>query len=309
MKEVNQIKSEDFQGGVFPDLAVLYPEELEAMYAAASVQMFDADYCVLEEGQRVEHLYLVKAGLLRVIKQHAGNTYEVASIVPGQMFGEASMIYHGVAGAEVRTMEPAILYSIPFTVMYDILEGNERFLRATTQLAEKRSAATAIAVNPIFSTLPMAVREVLLFNARFLTLAEGEVLLAEGENDDHHIFLVLAGRLSVELQHPTKKQERIYLSQLSSGDEAGEISIVTGLPHMATVTALEPVRVMAIASNSVVAWARRYTDFAYALYGLVYRKLKQTQDILKGILSKEEAKVLTLNTMPSLEEFKRQHHL
>ena len=303
------IQSEDFQGSKFPDLAVLYPEELEAMYEAAELQTFAADEVVIAEGQEGDYLYLVKSGLLRVIKQHAGSVYEVATIAPGDIFGEFSVLFQSQAGAEVRTMDVCELYAIPSETVRAIFNENERFMRATRQLAEKRSAASALAVNPIFSTLPMAVREVALFNAKFVSLEKDEILVAEGDVEDNHMFIILSGELEVTIAHPNQKDEHIFLATLSSGDEAGEITVVTNMPHMATVRAMGSVRVLAIRNSSIVAWAERYTDFAYALYGLVYRKLAKTQEILSQVLSESEAKVLTLNTLPSLEEFKKQHGL
>jgi len=309
MTENNPIDSEDFQGSKFPDLAVLYPEELEAMYESATLKRFSADESVISEGQEGENLYLVKTGLLRVIKKHAGSIYEVATIGPRDIFGEASILYQSKAGAEVRTMDACELYAVPKEVMQNILHGNEKFKRATTQLAAKRSAASALAVNPIFSALPMAVREVALFNAKYVTLPPGEVLLAEGDIEDNFMFIVLSGELNVSIKHPSKREENIQLARLKSGDEAGEITVVTNLPHMATVIAIDKARVLAIRNSCIVAWAQRHTDFAYALYGLVYRKLSTTNEILQSVLSESEAKVLTLSTMPSLENFKAQHHL
>ncbi len=303
------VNIEDFQGSKFPDLAVLYPEELQTMHEAAELQTFAADEVVIAEGQEGDYLYLVKSGLLRVIKQHAGSVYEVATIAPGDIFGEFSVLFQSQAGAEVRTMDACELYAIPSQTVRAIFHENERFMRATRQLAEKRSAASALAVNPIFSTLPMAVREVALFNAKFVSLEKGEILVAEGEVEDNYMFIILSGELEVTIAHPNQKDEQIFLAILSSGDEAGEITVVTNMPHMATVRALGSVRVLAIRNSSIVAWAERYTDFAYALYGLVYRKLAKTQEILSQVLSESEAKVLTLNTLPSLEEFKEQHGL
>ena len=309
MTQRTHIKSDDFQGGKFPDLAVLYPEEFEVFFEAAEYQAFAADKSVIVEGQEGEYLYLVKSGLLRVIKKHDGSVYEVATIGPGDIFGEASVLFESPAGAEVKTMDSCELYVIPSQVVQDVLKANDKFMRASTQLAEKRSAASALAVNPVFSTLTMAVREVALFNAKFLTLMDGEILIAEGDIEDNHMFILLNGSLQVTITHPSQKNTQIELALLASGDEAGEITVITNMPHMATVKAQGKVRVLAIRNSCIVSWAERHTDFAYALYGLVYRKLSQTHEVLKKVLSEGEAKILTLNTMPSLEEFKAQHKL
>ncbi len=309
MGENKTIQSDDFQGSKFPDLAVLYPEELESMFEVAEMQSFEANQPVIVEGQQGSYLYLVKSGLLRVVKQHDGSTYEVATVGPGDIFGEASILFQSKVGAEVRTIDACTLYAIPGQTVSAILQANDRFMRATTQLAEKRSAASALAVNPVFSTLSLAVREVALYNAKFVNLNKNEILLREGDVEDNHMFIILSGELQVTVTHPNRKGIQIELAVLSSGDEAGEITVVTNMPHMATVRAQGKVRVLAIRNSSIVAWAERYTDFAYALYGLVYRKLTQTHGVLKTMLSESEAKVLTLNTMPSLEEFKAQHKL
>jgi len=305
----NGIVYDDFQGSKFPDLAVLYPEEFKLIHDHAELVTIQAGEPAIVEGQEGGCLYLVKSGLLRVVKQHDGSMYEIAPISSGDVFGEASILFQTKAGAEVRAMDDCELYAIPSHVIQELFASNERFLRATTQLAEKRSAASALAVNPIFSTLPMAVREVVLFNAKFISLNAGEFLVAEGDKEARHMFVILSGEVDVFKEHPYRHGEEIKLGRLSSGDEAGEITVVTGQPHMATVIAVNQVRTLAIKNASVVAWAERYSDFAYALYGLVYRKLRESSEILKAEVDEEEAKKLTLKMMPSLEAFKAEHQL
>ncbi|MDQ7005131.1 MAG: cyclic nucleotide-binding domain-containing protein [Ghiorsea sp.] len=300
------IRSDDFQGSKFPDLAVLYSEEWQAMFEVAEIKFFSAKGQVVVEGQEGAYLYLVRSGLLRVIKQHAGSTYEVATIGPGEIFGEASILYQSKSSAIVHVVDDCVLYAIPCSKVQEFLKSNEHFLRATQQLVEKRSAANALVVNPIFSTLPMPVREVILYNAKFFSLDAGEVLMLEGEADDKHMFIILDGELEVSIHDPRKKGEHLTLTTLSSGDEAGEITVVTSLPHMATVTAVGAVRVLAIRNSSVLAWADRHVEFAYALYATVYRKLMQTQD---SVLTASKVEFLTRYAMPSLEEFKKKHHL
>lgn len=309
MNQDYQIIHEDFQGSKFPDLAVLYPEEFQLLHECAVFLTCEAGEAVIVEGQEGEYLYLVKSGLLRVVKQHDGNAYEVASITSGDVFGEASVLYHTTAGAQVRAMDKCELYAIPSQRIRELFENNEKFLRATTQLAEKRSAASALAVNPIFSTLPMAVREVALFNAKFLSIEAGEELIVQGDTEARFMFLILGGEVEVFKEHPHNNGEQIKLDTLYSGDEAGEITIVTALPHSATVIAINTVRVLAIKSDSVVSWAQRYSDFAYGLYGQVYRKLEANSEVLKKTVGDEEAKRLTLSMLPPLEAFKIRHHL
>ena len=299
---------EDFQGNAFPDLRVLYPDELQLLFSSAELISFKADEAVIEEGQKGESLYLVKSGQLLVNKRHEDNVYEVGSITPGDVFGEASVLYQGTAGAEVRAIDDCELYVVPAETVHMLFDSNERFLRATTQLAERRAAASALAVNPVFSTLPMAVREVALYNAKYVSVKEGEVIIHEGD-EASFMFLILAGRVEISLQHPSELDGKIVVTERGSGDELGEISVITGYPHGATVQALEPVRVLALRNDCIEAWSGRYSDFGYALYGQVYQKLKENRAILRAVLDDKEARDLTINTIPSLEEYKLKHHL
>ena len=299
---------EGFQGNTFPDLRVLYPDELQLLFSSADLISFKADEPVIEEGQKSESLYLVKSGQLLVNKRHEDSVYEVGSITPGDVFGEASVLYQGTAGAEVRAVDDCELYVVPAETVHMLFDSNERFLRATTQLAERRAAASALAVNPVFSTLPMAVREVALYNAKYVSVKEGEVIIHEGD-EASFMFLILAGRVEISFQHPSELDGKIIVAERGSGDELGEISVITGYPHGATVKALEPVRVLALRNACISAWSGRYSDFGYALYGQVYHKLKENRAMLRAVLDDKEARKMTINTIPSLEDYKLKHHL
>ncbi len=295
-------QSLDFDSRDFEALAVLFPDELHFFRQTASVMELAADVAVITEGQKPSDLYLVKSGLLVVTKRHGDDVYQVGSITPGEVFGEASILYDAPAGAEVRTVEPSVLITIPGEHVREVLESNERFRRSLSQLAERRMAATALAVNPVFATLPQAVREIILYNARFLSLEPGETLTREGDADTRFMYIVLSGQAEASMRHPKDPNKRIVFARISSGDEVGEISVITGKPHVATVTALTPLRLMMISNESVEAWRKRYSDFGYALYACVQRKLQHSLEAIRSIVGEEEARAMTTDTLPPPEK-------
>ncbi|OIP98623.1 MAG: hypothetical protein AUK35_10325 [Zetaproteobacteria bacterium CG2_30_46_52] len=307
MTRANNISIDDFQGKKFADLRVLYPDELQRMRENVELLSVKANDPVIVEGQEGDYLYFVKSGQLRVNKYHAGLIYEVAAINQGDIFGEASVLYHSVAGAEVRAMDDTELYLVPADIIYEILASNEKFLRAITQTAERRSAASALAVNPAFSSLPMAVREVVLFNCKMVSIEKDEVVIKQGDYEPLYVFIILAGELRVEIKVGDDDRAPIEVARLVSGDEVGEISVVTGHPHIATVTACKATRVIAIKSSAIMAWSDRHSDFAYALYGQVYRKLHDTRTALISVIEDKQARDLTINQLPLLQAFKDSH--
>jgi len=295
----------DFDNREFSALAVLFPDELHYLRSIASVMELAADVPVITEGQQARELYLVKSGMLMVNKRHGDEIFEVGSITPGEIFGEASILYDAPAGAEVRTTEPTVLYTIPANEIREILKTNERFQRSLSQLAERRSAASALAVNPVFTTLPQAVREIALYNGRFLSINEGETLIREGDTDTRFMYLVLGGEAEASMRHPKDPNKKIVFARVSSGDEVGEISVITGKAHVATVTALTPLRLMMINNDSVEAWRKRHSDFGYSLYACVQRKLQHSLEAIRNIVGEDMAKAITTDTLPPL---KSKHH-
>jgi len=289
---------QDISGRAFPILAVLFPDELHFFQSIAIPVEIAANVAVITEGQHAQYLYLIKSGVLRVNKRHDDTIFEIGSITPGEVFGEASILYDAPAGADVRTIEPCELYQIPIEQVTDVLNSNERFMRSFTQLAERRSAASALAVNPVFSTLPQAVREVILYNGQFISLEPGKTLFYEGDTDTRFMFVVLGGNAEVSMQHPQDTNKKVVFARLSSGDEVGEISVITEKAHAATVSAITPLRLLMINNESVQAWRNRYSDFGYALYACVQHKLHHSLNALRGIMNEQDAHAMTTGTLP-----------
>lgn len=292
----------DFDGKTYPILAVLFPDELHFFRSIATTVEVAADVAVVTEGQLSPYLYLVQSGVLRVNKRHGNDVFEVGSITPGDIFSEASVLYNSPAGAEVRTVESTLLYQIPAEQVREVLNSNDRFMRSISQIAERRAAASALAVNPIFATLPQAVREVALYNGQFISINPGEVLVQEGDADTRFMYIVLAGEGEVSMQHPRDPKKKIVVARISSGDEVGEISVITNKPHAATVIATTTLRLLMLSTDSIQAWRKRYSDFGYSLYACVQHKLQHSLEALRNIVDDEEARALTTGNLPPLEK-------
>jgi len=271
----------DLNAKSFQLLAMLYPDELHVLQSAATIICVPADSAVIQEGQSNQYLYFVKSGILHVSKKHRHFTFEIGSITPGEIFGEASILYHESAGASVHSIEPCELYQIPASQLQEIIQDNSRFNHAIHQLSERRSVAGVLAINPIFSCLPQAVREIILYNGAYMTLEDGDVLFYEGEHNTEFVYLILSGTAEVSIQHPANDKEILSLAHLTSGDEVGELPIITQQAHAATVTASSSLRLFKMSMVSIYPWLERYSDFEHALRQSVRNKLQHNLQILR----------------------------
>jgi len=292
-----------FEPSDFPVLAVLYPEELRLLQSVAEPLELAADVAVLEEGQQPEFLYFLRFGLLKVLKHHNNKAIEVASIASGEVFGEASILYDAPIGADVQTVGTCSLFRLPCEQVRKILDSNELFHRSLSQVAERRFAATAIAVNPVFSKLPQPVRGIMLYNAHFISIEAGETLFKEGSKDIRFMFLVMGGEGEVSIKHPADASRHMTVGRITTGDEVGEISIITGKGHVATVTAVTAMRLMLINNEAVVAWRRHYADFNYSLYACAQRKLQHDYEVLRKLVGEDKSRARTIGILPSLKTF------
>ncbi|MDQ6994827.1 MAG: cyclic nucleotide-binding domain-containing protein [Mariprofundaceae bacterium] len=274
-------EADELNAKTFQLLSMLYPDELHFLQSVSKLIDVPADTAVITEGQDNQTLYLVKSGVLHVSKQHHGVTFEIGAITPGEVFGEASILYRTTAGANVRSIEACQLYVIDVSYFQELIQNNSRFNHAIQQLSERRSAAGALAINSIFSQLPQIIREIMLYNGEYLSLKKGDVLFCEGKTNTEAVYLILNGNAEVSIQHPAQPSERIVFANLTSGDEVGEIPIITHKAHAATVIATSPLRLFKISAQSIQLWLQRYSDFERALHHAVQNKLQRNLEALR----------------------------
>ena len=115
---------------------------------------------------------------------------------------------------------------------------------AATQGTAARPELAAIA---LFQDLPAEARDQLQSQLIRHELEPGQILFAQGDTEAS-LFIVTAGVLEVtrRIEGATSRVGRI-----SAGDYIGEIGMLTGEPHAATVTALTPCTVFELRKEQV----------------------------------------------------------
>ncbi|QWE25191.1 mechanosensitive ion channel family protein [Polynucleobacter sp. AP-Elch-400A-B2] len=124
--------------------------------------------------------------------------------------------------------------------------------------------------------------------ARFIRLSPQEILLNQGELKDS-IFIVTEGKLSIELsgEDPAKV---IKLAKCWPGDVIGEMSLLTGERHTASVIAQSRVILMSIAKSDIEPILRKNPYL--------------TQDIVDQVLLLKQANEKTVHHKPDQTERK-----
>ena len=91
-----------------PLFAELSGSELERIAAVAIPRSFPKGVRVFHEGDHSDACYIVREGDLRVTREHSdGRAIALATLGPGDIFGELAMLDGGSRSASVETLSDA----------------------------------------------------------------------------------------------------------------------------------------------------------------------------------------------------------
>jgi CRP-like cAMP-binding protein len=116
-----------------------------------------------------------------------------------------------------------------------------------------------------------AARESMLRAGRVRQYASGAVLFREGERSTFAVA-VLSGRLKVSCT--SAEGHETVLAFRRPGDLVGELSLFDGSDRSATVSAVEPARVLIITADRLTDLIRDQPDVAVVLLRLLARRLR-----------------------------------
>lgn len=100
----------------------------------------------------------------------------------------------------------------------------------------------------LFADIDASTLALLADRSHVRRLARGQILFTQGEPTGY-LFVVRSGRLRVLVSSP--QGEDLVLALLEAGDSFGEVSVLSDEPRSATVDALEPSELLALAAKDV----------------------------------------------------------
>jgi CRP-like cAMP-binding protein len=144
-----------------PLFSELSREELERISRVSVARSFPAGVRVFHEGDHSDACYLVRTGDLRVTREHPdGRAIALATLGPGDIFGELAMLDGEARSASVETLTDAELLALPAGDVRRLLadhpdisvkliaalgqrlrDTNERLARQSFQTVQSRVAA------------------------------------------------------------------------------------------------------------------------------------------------------------------------
>ena len=101
-----------------PLLARLNPEQVQRFALAGEVERFNRGESIVIEGTLGDALYLILTGECDVVKSGR----RLATLHPGEFFGEMSLVEPAARSATVKASEAAVLFRMPHVTVQRLLE-------------------------------------------------------------------------------------------------------------------------------------------------------------------------------------------
>jgi NTE family protein/lysophospholipid hydrolase len=265
-----------------PSFAELADEVRDLILAATVEQRLEQDEILAREGEPGDAMYLVVAGSLALdCASVARGTALLATVGPGELTGELSLITGHRRAATIRAHEPALVRTL-HRAQFDELCAHHPTemagpLRWMAERLSRYQIATAMRESPLLCKLSEEARAKLEAGFVPMDLTAGETLFREGEPGDS-LYLILSGRLRLSLSsgdgdaiaESSRESKGRLLTELGKGDIVGEMALLTGEPRSATAIA---VRDSQLARLDSAAYHRIAAEHPAEVLGMFSRQL------------------------------------
>lgn len=147
-----------------PLFADLDAEELENFSHVAVARSFPAATRVFHEGDHSDACYIVRMGSFRVTREHSdGRAITLATLGPGDIFGELAMLDGEVRSASVEALTDGELLALPAGEVRALLSRHpEITVKLVAALVRRLRTANERISRQSFQTVPSRVAGVLL---------------------------------------------------------------------------------------------------------------------------------------------------
>jgi CRP-like cAMP-binding protein len=193
---------------------------------------------VVVEGDTDDRLYLIVEGRAEASTIGSSGIVPLATLGPGELFGELSLLEAGSSRqATVTVVEPLLLLSLRATDFRLALDAHPEGRAAFEKLADDLLVTKLLKQASPFSTLDGEQLRRLAARLERLEVPTGETIIRQGEAGEE-CYVLRSGRVEV-LTSGAQGDERI-LATLDPGSLFGEAALLTDGLRNATVRALKP---------------------------------------------------------------------
>jgi putative peptide zinc metalloprotease protein len=233
-----------------PALARLPTVALEELAERLEEERYPSGATMVTEGEAGDRLYLIAEGRAEVSMDGQGSPVPLATLGPGELFGEIALLEPGGRRqATVTAIEPLLALSLEGPDFHRVLDAHPEARTALSEAVQTLLAAKFLKQASPFFTLDGARLRKLAARLEQKTVPAGATIVRQGEYGEE-CYLLRSGRVEVVVEEGGG--EGRDLATLEAGSLFGEAALLTDAPRNATVRALEPCELLALRRTDLI---------------------------------------------------------
>ena len=139
--------------------------------------------------------------------------------------------------------------------------------------------------SPLFEVLNAEERAALIKEMELEQHNEGDVIITEGEPGSS-MYVIAQGEVKVYTRGAGGSSGSVYLAKLGEGDFFGEVSVLTGKPRTATITASKPTELLRLDKEKLDTALAKYPGIRKVLDDFYKKRAKHTVEAMIESLKK-----------------------
>jgi len=156
----------------------------------------------------------------------------------------------------------------------------------TAGKSEPLFAGRRVPKSPLFEVLTDEERQALVREMDLEQHDEGSVIIAEGQPGSS-MYVITSGEVKVFTHGSTGNT--VYLAKLAEGDFFGEVSVLTGKPRTATITASQPTELLRLDKSKLDTALATYPGIRKVLDDFYKKRAKHTVEAMIESMKKRGA--------------------
>ena len=233
-------------------------EPFEKLRQLLQEESYEFGDLLVRQGEPADSFYVLVSGRARVVKaDQAGNEIVLATLKPGDSFGESALTESGTRTATVRCSTAVEALRLDRSDFLELAEEVPELKHYVEMTARHRSLHGFLYEFSNFGRLPVPALRSLVEKLTPIEVPKGDAIIREGDPPGA-MFILEKGRARAFHSDNGAQQN---LAFYRDGDFFGELSILNGSPRAASVEAFSDCRLLALEPDAVRDLKRRYPEF------------------------------------------------
>ncbi|MDQ3117081.1 MAG: peptidase domain-containing ABC transporter [Verrucomicrobiota bacterium] len=233
-------------------------EHFEQLRPILQEENYEFGDLLVRQGEPADAFYVLLSGRARVVKSDQnGNEIVLATLKPGDSFGEAALAEGGTRSATVRCSTAVEALRLDRADFLQLAEETPDLKHYVEMTGRHRSLHGFLYEFSNFGRLPVPALRTLVEKLTPVEVPKGESIIRQGDPPGAMFILEKGRARAFNSDNGTQHNLAFY----RDGDFFGELSILNGSPRAASVEAYSDCRLLALEPEAVRELKRRYPAF------------------------------------------------